>query len=71
MERHHLLFYSEHQNGAGEYTFGYDVRTHGMVSVRVLNGKIANRREYERESSMGWEDSVGAADSAKSWMSCL
>src|SRR5215469_6220663 len=36
------------------------VRTRGMVIVRVLNGKIANWREYERQSSMGWEDSVGA-----------
>jgi hypothetical protein len=63
MERHHRLFYEEHQNGAGEYTFSYDVRTHGMVIVRVFDGKIANWREYERESWMGWEDSVGATDS--------
>jgi hypothetical protein len=60
MEWHHLLFDEEHQIGAGEYTFSYDVRTHGMVIVRVLNGKIANWREYEQESSMGWEDFVGA-----------
>jgi hypothetical protein len=57
---HHLLFDEEHQTGAGEYTFSYDVRTHGMVIVRVLNGKIANWREYERQPSMDWEDFVGA-----------
>ena len=42
------------------YSSSYDVRTRGMVIVRVLNGKIANWRERERQSSMGWEDSVGA-----------
>lgn len=60
MEWHHLLFDEEHQIGAGEYTFSYDVRTHGMVIVRILNRRIANWREYEQESSMGWEDFVGA-----------
>jgi len=55
-----LLFDEEHQIGTGEYTFSYDVRTHGTVIVRVLNCKIANWGEYERQSSMGWEGFVGA-----------
>ncbi len=59
MEWHHLLFDEEKQIGAGEYTFSYDVRTHGMVIVKILNGRIANWREYEQESSMSWEDFVG------------
>jgi hypothetical protein len=59
MEWHHLLFDEEKQIGVGEYTFSYDVQTHGMVIVRILNGRIANWREYEQESSMSWEDFVG------------
>ena len=59
MEWHHLLFDEENQIGVGEYTFSYDVQTHGMVIVRILNSRIANWREYEQESSMCWEDSVG------------
>jgi hypothetical protein len=60
MQWHHLLFDEESQTGAGEYTFTYDIRTHGMVMVRLVNGKIANWREYETESPMDWEQFVGA-----------
>jgi hypothetical protein len=60
MKWHHLLFDEESQIGAGEYTFTYDIRTHGMVMVRLVNGKIANWREYETESPMEWEQFVGA-----------
>lgn len=60
MEWHHLLFDEENQIGAGEYTFTYDVRTHGMVIVKISKGRIANWREYEQESPMRWEDFVGA-----------
>jgi ketosteroid isomerase-like protein len=60
MQWHHLLFDEESQIGAGEYTFTYDIRTHGAVMVRLVNGKIANWREYETESPMEWEQFVGA-----------
>jgi hypothetical protein len=30
-----------------------------MVILRIVNGKIANWREYEVESRMNWEEMVG------------
>src|ERR1700721_1104423 len=56
---HHLIFDPASQIGAGEFTFTYEVRTHGMVILRIVNGKIANWREYEIESRMNWEEMVG------------
>jgi SnoaL-like protein len=56
---HHLIFDPASQIGAGEYTFTYQVRTHGMVILRIVNGKIANWRQYEIESRMNWEEMVG------------
>jgi len=55
---HHLVFDPALQIGAGEYTFTYQVRTHGMVILRIVNGKIANWRQYEVESRMNWEEMV-------------
>ncbi len=59
MEWHHLVFDEESQIGAGEYTFTYEVRTHGAVMVRVVKGKIANWREYEEASSLDWQEFMG------------
>jgi hypothetical protein len=59
MEWHHLLFDEEQQIGAGEYTFTYQIRTHGMVIVRLVDGKIANWREYEHPSPLDWQQLVG------------
>jgi hypothetical protein len=56
---HRLIFDSASQMGAGEYTFTYQVRTHGVVMLRIVNGKIANWREYEVESRLNWEEMVG------------
>lgn len=56
---HRLVFDPAAQIGAGEYTFTYQVRTHGMVMMRIVNGKIANWREYEVESRLNWEEMVG------------
>jgi ketosteroid isomerase-like protein len=56
---HHLIFDEAQQIGAGEYTFTYEVRTHGMVLIRLRDGKIANWREYEIESPSDWEALVG------------
>jgi ketosteroid isomerase-like protein len=59
MEWHHLVFDEESQIGAGEYTFTYDIRTHGAVMVRIVDGKIANWREYEEASPLDWEEFMG------------
>ena len=59
MEWHHLVFDEESQIGAGEYTFTYEVRTHGAVMVRVVKGRIANWREYEEASSLDWQEFMG------------
>ena len=56
---HHLVFDQAAQMGAGEYTFTYQIRTHGIAILRIVNGKIANWREYEIESAMNWEEMVG------------
>jgi phosphoserine phosphatase RsbU/P len=47
-------------DGAGEYTFEYEIRTHGIVIVRIVNGLIANWREYEHESPLSWKEMLGA-----------
>jgi ketosteroid isomerase-like protein len=56
---HHLVFDEEQQIGAGEYTFTYGMRTHGMVLIRFRDRKIANWREYEIESPLDWDVMVG------------
>lgn len=59
MAWHHLVFDEQTQIGMGEYTFEYDIRTHGIVIVRIVNGTIANWREYEHASPLTWEGMVG------------
>jgi SnoaL-like domain len=59
MEWHHLVFDEKSQIGAGEYTFTYDIRTHGAVMVRIVDGKIANWREYEEASPLDWAEFIG------------
>jgi hypothetical protein len=59
MDWHHLVFDEETQIGAGEYTFTYEIRTHGTVMVRIVNGKIANWREYEKASPLDWQQFIG------------
>jgi len=59
MEWHHLVFDEEQQIGAGEYTFTYGTRTHGMVLIRFRDRKTANWREYEVESPLDWDEMVG------------
>jgi hypothetical protein len=56
---HNLIFDPAVQIGAGEYTFTYRVRTHGMVIMKIVNGKIANWRQYGVESRLNWEEMVG------------
>ena len=58
MTWHHLAFDENSQIGFGEYTFTYDLRTHGIVIVRIAGGHIANWREYEHASALEWEQMV-------------
>jgi hypothetical protein len=55
MTWHHLVFNEATQNGAGEFTFTYGSRVHGVAIVKVKAGKISNWREYWEESSLDWE----------------
>ncbi len=59
MEWHHIAFDEASQIGMGEYTFTYEIRTHGIVAVRVANGKITNWREYEVQSPLDWKQLIG------------
>jgi len=59
MEWHHLLFDPGQQIGVGEYTFSYDVRTHGLVIVKIRDGLVSNWREYEHESKLSWSEMIG------------
>jgi len=59
IEWHHLIFDQAQQVGTGEYTFTYNLTTHGIVIVRLRNGLISNWREYEIESPLPWKQLVG------------
>lgn len=52
---HHLAFNEEDQIGFGEYTFEMNHRYHGIVVVKIENGKIANWREYQYPSTLPWD----------------
>lgn len=54
MAWHHLIFDPVQQIGVGEYTFRYQIQTHGLVIVRISNGLIVNWREYEVDSKLPW-----------------
>lgn len=58
MEWHHLAFNAEDQIGFGEFTFSYGSAAHGIVVVRMRDGKIGNWREYWYESDLSWEEFV-------------
>lgn len=56
MTWHHVAFNAGKQIGFGEYTFQMNRRYHGIVVVKVREGKISNWREYQYESPLSWED---------------
>jgi ketosteroid isomerase-like protein len=58
MTWHHLAFDEAAQVGFGEYTFQMNRRYHGVVVVRIRDGRIANWREYQYESPLDWETFV-------------
>lgn len=59
MTWHHLMFDEEKQIGAGEFTFEYGGKVHGMVIVKIRDCKISNWREYWYESNLDWEKFIG------------
>jgi ketosteroid isomerase-like protein len=58
MTWHHVVFDEERLIGAGEYTFQGQNRYHGAVLIRIVNGKIANWREYQYRSDLTWDEFV-------------
>jgi hypothetical protein len=58
MTWHHLAFDEESRVGFGEYSFQMNRRYHGVVVVRLRDGKIANWREYQYESPLEWKEFV-------------
>jgi hypothetical protein len=59
MTWHHLIFDETKQTGAGEFTFEYGGKVHGMVIIKITGGKISNWREYWYESPLDWEQFMG------------
>jgi SnoaL-like domain len=56
MTWHHLIFDESRQLGAGEFTFEYGGKVHGVAMVKIQNGKIRNWREYWYESPLDWKE---------------
>lgn len=59
MTWHHLAFDEESQIGFGEYTFQMNNRYHGIVVVKIRDGKISNWREYQYKSNLDWKAFTG------------
>jgi len=52
---HHLFFNEADQVGAGEFTQEGNSSYHGVVVLKIENGKISHWREYRLASSLSWE----------------
>jgi hypothetical protein len=60
MTWHNISFNETTQVGAGEFTYAWPGgQVHGVVSIRVRAGLIANWREYFYESPLEWEKFQG------------
>ena len=55
---HHIIFDETKQLGAGEFTFTYGDRVHGVTMIKVRDGLISNWREYWYASELPWEDFI-------------
>jgi hypothetical protein len=52
---HHISFDAGTRIGAGEFSFYWPAgQVHGMVSVRMEHGRIANWREYAIVTDLDW-----------------
>ncbi len=58
MTWHHSAFDEDGQIGFGEYTFQGNSRYHGIVIIKIKNGKISNWREYQYKSDLEWKDFI-------------
>ncbi|HJY87932.1 MAG TPA: hypothetical protein VKE24_13945 [Candidatus Acidoferrales bacterium] len=56
---HTILFDTEQQIGAAEYTFEGTHRYHGVVLIKVSETGITHWREYQHISPLAWEEFVG------------
>lgn len=56
---HHLAFDPTTQVGFGEYTFALNNQYHGVVVVKLQNGKIRSWREYQYKSDLDWQSFTG------------
>jgi SnoaL-like domain len=59
MTWHHLVFNEQEQIGAGEFTFEFGSKVHGVTMIKVAEGKISHWREYWYESALDWEKFIG------------
>jgi len=62
MTLHHLAFDENSQIGFAEYTYQGNNRYHGIVVVKIRNGKISNWREYQYKSDLEWREFVRKND---------
>ena len=60
MDLHHLAFDQRTQTGFAEYTFALNNQYHGIVIVRLREGKIQSWREYQYRSALPWAEFAGA-----------
>ena len=56
MTWHHLVFDERKQIGAGEFTFEYGGKVHGVAMVRIDHGRISHWREYWYQSALDWDE---------------
>ena len=53
---HNIVFDEARQMGAGEYTYRGTHLYHGLVLIKVQDGRITHWREYQHISDVTWED---------------
>ncbi|NNE58931.1 MAG: nuclear transport factor 2 family protein [Hellea sp.] len=57
MDWHHISFNPSTSVGAGEFSFSWQGgNAHGMVSIKIKDGRISHWREYFYEDSKTWEE---------------
>lgn len=56
MRWHHLAFDEATGVGFGEYTFALNRQYHGIVVVKVRDGRIVRWREYQTQSPLPYEE---------------
>lgn len=59
---HNIAFDEETQVGFGEYTFSLNKQYHGIVAIKIENGKIISWREYQYQSELDWKTFAGEGE---------